>query len=467
MKNWMKGTNAVILAVAAVGIFILLTIFLYSLKGTQWDLTKSKKYTLSDQTITALKQVKDDIHVTAFTEPGQGAVNRQITDLLEEYHKRNSKFTWEEVDPKKKPAIAEKYKIEQYNTLVFEMGSKTKNVDGNSLFGQGSTETSYAFSGEEKFTQAILTLMSNEKKSLYLISGHGELTAANAAGLTAAFTDEGYEVKDLNLFKEAAIPEDAKTLMVLGPQSDISDKEAELLKGFVKDKGKLFVSLGLAKGMDTWKNWNDLLNTLGVKNDQALIVESKQTLQNDPLTFVPSYGYHEITSKLDGQGIVVALPAALALGNDANNADYQSTALLRTSDAAIGKVDLSKFLGAGNITANDLKATDKDLKGPLDLAYAVSTKTDSKPKAVVIGNTYFLTNDVLSFQGNKDFILNSVGWLDEQQTSLTIRPREDEQMQQVFITQAKGDMILYGTTIGIPLVFLLIGGAIWWRRRKG
>lgn len=466
MKNWLKGANAVVLSLAVIGIFIVLTVFLSSMKGVQWDLTKNKKFTLADKTIETLKALDKDVHVTMFSNPGDTYVNRQITDLLEQYHKRNGKFTYEEIDPKKQPTLAQKYQIEQYGTIVFESEGKTKNVFSYELFGQGSTENSYAFSGEEKFTQAILNLADTEKRQAYLLSGHGELTSANVSNLTSSLTNEGFEVKDLNLLKEAQIPEDADMVVVLAPQNDLSAKEADLLKEYVKGTGKLWFALGIAKDMENWANWTSVLDTIGVKNRQALVVENRRSLSTDPLTIIPEYGYHDITSKLNDQDRITVLYGALALETNKDVTDYSSSALLQTTKDAYGKTNLSFFTSATSITQNDLKKADADLAGPLDLAYAVQDK-DSKPKAIVIGSGAFVTNDLIGEQGNKDFILNSIGWLQEQQNMVTIRPQEESQLQQVFFTQGQANVIQYSTMIVIPLFILILGGVIWWRRRRG
>ncbi|WJH36343.1 GldG family protein [Paenibacillus sp. CC-CFT747] len=465
MKNWIKGTNAVVLSLAVVGIFIVLTVFLHSLKGTQWDLTKNKKFTLSDQTVTMLQKLDKPVHVTAFSDPGQGVVSRQITDLLQEYHKRNNKFTFEEVDPKQKPTLAEKYKIDRYGTIVFEMDGQTKNVYADELYASGAAEGSYTFSGEEKFTQAVLSLTSKEKHTVYFLTGHGEMTSANASAFRSSLESEGYTVKDLNLVKEAAIPADAETLFILGPQNDLSEAETKLVQDYVKDKGKLMFALGLAKDMDQWKNWDAVLASVGVKNVKALAVENKKSLSTDPLTIVPEYGAHTITDKLSQQDRITVMPGALALAKDGANADFTATALLHTSTSAYGKTNINELLSK-RLTTNDIKQADQDVKGPLDLAYAVENK-DGKPKAVVIGNGTFLTNDWLTQQGNRDFVLNSVGWLQEQKNAVTIRPQEEAQMQQVVLTPAQGKTILIGTVGVIPALFLLAGGLIWWRRRAG
>lgn len=466
MKTWMKGTNAAVISLAAVGIFILLTIFLHSLKGVQWDLTANKKFTLSDKTITTLENLDQEVHALAFTESGQGVVSRQIKDLLDEYHKLNGKFTWEEVDPKKKPSVAQKYEIDAYGTIVFESGDKTKSVSSSELFGTGSEQTSYTFDGEAKFTQAILDLVSGEKHIAYVITGHNEITLNDAYEFRRGLENEGMELRELNLFEKGAVPEDAETLIVLSPQKDISEKEGQLIQDFVQNKGKLYMTVGLARDMEKWTNWNKILKAVGIENKNALVIESAKTLSSDPLTIVPQYGYHDIVSKLSEQKAIVALPVAMALTASAEQTDYKATSMLKTGDQGYGKTNLPLFTAAGaKVNEKDIAQGEGDLKGPLDLAFAV-TKAD-KPKAVVIGNGLFLRDDWIGEQGNRDFALNSVGWLNEQKELVTIRPREEAAPQQVYIAASKQKLIFWGTVVAFPLAFLLTGGIIWWRRRRG
>lgn len=465
MKNWLKGTNATILSLAVVGIFIILTIFLHSLKGVQWDLTANKKFTLSDSTITTVKNLKQDVHVIAFTNPGQGVMNRQVVDLLEEYHKLNGKFTYEEVDPKQKPTVAQQYQIDRYGTIVFESNGKTKNVYSDELFVGGSSQGSYSFSGEENFTQAIMGLTTGEKRHAYLLTGHGELTSQQASAFTRSLTNENIEVKDLNLLKDAKIPDDANTLFILSPQKDISAQEGQLVQDYAKGSGKLFVTLDVMKDMDKWSNWSAVLQTLGVKSQNALVLETRKTMMTDVLTIVPDYSSHDITRKLQEQNRIAVMPGALAL-TAAEGGELKAASLLHTTDQAFGKTNIAAFTSTTKISADMLKKADADLKGPFDLAYAVTDK-DNKPKAIVVGNGAFLMDQLLSQQGNSDFALNSVAWLQEQKDQVTIRPREEAQLQQAFITPDKASMIFIGTVILFPLLFLITGGVIWWRRRKG
>ncbi|GIP35652.1 GldG family protein [Paenibacillus sp. J2TS4] len=464
MKNWIKGTNATILSLAVIGLFILLTIFLHSMKGLQWDLTANKKFTLSDQTVTALKELDKPVHVVAFSSQDP-YMDRQVTDLLQEYQKRSGNFTYEFIDPVKQPSIAQQYKIDQYGTIVFDNNGQTKNLYSYELFGYGSTEGSYAFSGEEKFTQALVSLTSNEKRKVYFLTGHGEMTSTQLPSFVSNLTGEGYEVSDLNLVQEAQIPEDAESIFVLSPQSDLTEAEQELLKGYAEGEGRLLVTLDLAQNMDQWANWNEILGIYGVTNEHALIIDSKQTLMNDPFTIVPTYNYHQIVNKLREENRITLFPGAIGLSFDSSNENWKASTILKSSDNAYGKTNLGLF-ASGQIRMEDLNKTDDDLSGPIDLAYAIENG-DGKPKAVIIGNGVFLSDQLLNQQGNRDFILNSIGWLNERESSVTIRPREEAQLQQAFLSASQANTIFIGTVVVIPLLFLITGGLIWWRRRRG
>jgi ABC-type uncharacterized transport system involved in gliding motility auxiliary subunit len=464
LKKWIKGTNAVVLSLAVIGIFIVLTIFLHSLKGVQWDLTKNKNFTLSDQTKTTLQQLNKDVHVLAFSNE-QGDVDPEVTDMLSAYHTQNSRLTYELVNLVKKPALATQYKVTQYNTIVFESGGKTNIISPDTLYTQGDSQTTQNFNGEQKFTQAIASLISDVKHKVYLVTGHGELTSTAASSFTSALQQEGYQVADLNLVKETSIPADAETLIVLAPQKDLSDQETKIIQDYVKGKGKLMFSLNLVPDMDKWKNWYTVLNSVGMGNKLSLAVE-KNSKANDPLTIVPDYGTHDITSKLAEQNLVTVLPDALGLTADPNNKDFQASSLLKTSDQSYGKTNLSRFTSQTPLTQTDVDQTAADIKGPLDLAFAIQDK-DSKPKAVVIGNGVLFTNDLLTRYGNQDFVMNSLGWLQEQKNQMTIRPREETVAQQIMMTPNQARLIQYISLLVFPLLILLLGGGIWWRRRKG
>lgn len=464
MNKWIRGTNAAVISIAVIGIFIIVTLFLNTLKGIQWDLSANKKYSLSEQTINVLKKLDKDIKVTLFTggmSADEGIMYRDVSDLLNEYKKRTSKITFEEIDPNRDPAKAQDYAIDQAGTIVFEMGDKQKKVYSYELFAPGQAQGSYAFMGESKFTQAILGLTSPVKIPVYFLTGHNEMQTAQIASFRSSLEGENYEIKELNLIRDAKIPEDATAIFILGPQNDFDPKEVDLLKQYVQGNGKLFITLGYSKDMQNMKNFDELLSFINVKNGKAVAIETGRTVYNSPLTIVPNIEFHTITQGLTDNGRVVVLPIAVAFSSDAANTTWKARALLKSTDSAYGETNLSQLTsGSGP------KQDEGDMKGPLDLAYAVMD-TNNRPKAIVIGSNELLTDQSISVYGNRDFALNSVNWMQEQTEQVTIRAREEAAMQQALIMPNKAKMIFWGTVVIYPLAILALGGLIWWRRRKG
>lgn len=464
MNKWIKGTNAVVLSLAVIGIFIVLTLFLHSLKGFQADLTKNKSFTLSEQTINKLKSLDQDVKIIAFTNPSSADpfITRQVSDLAAEYKKLSSHIAFEEHDILKEPSVAQQYQITDGSGVVlFISGDNRKEVSYYQMF-SGGQNGSYSFSGEEKFTQSIVSLTSKTKHPVYFLTGHNEIPLTNMSIFRSALEGENYEAKELNLLREGKIPDDASVLFILGPQTDLTDKEAQLIGDYLKNKGKLYFGFGFNKDMTTaWKNIDALLATFGIQDQHAIALEPKQTTLYDPLTIVPEFGSHEITDKLRANGLLTLITQAIAMTNDPNNATYTASVMLKTTDKAYGETNIAQLLQSK--TTND----DKDIKGPLNLAYAVSAKDGGKPKAIVLGGFTPLVDQVISQQGNRDFALNSVNWLEEQTDLVTIRPRQGDAYQQITLTSGQANSIFIFTIVLFPLLFLVIGGVIWWRRRKG
>jgi ABC-type uncharacterized transport system involved in gliding motility auxiliary subunit len=464
MNKWIRGMNATVLSIAVIGIFIILTLFLHSLAGFQLDLTKSKSFTLSEQTLTTLQNLDKDIHIIAFTNSGESDfLTRQVTDMAQEYKKRSSKITFDQYDMLKQPSMAKQYGVDAGGTLVFESGGQKKNINFYEMFIPGQQQDgSYQFSGEEKFTQAIASLTSAEKHTVYVLSGHQEIPLSQLNTLRSSLEGENFVVKELNLYREGAIPADADILFLLGPQNDLNDKETELINAYLKDKGKIYIALGFNADMATkWKNIDSIMSTYGIKDEHAIAIEAKQTALFDPLTIIPEYGSHEITAKLSEYNLLTMMSLAVSLNaNQQGAGDWTTSALLKTTDQAYGETDIKL------LTQSRTKKDDADVKGPLNLGYAVENK-DKKPKAVILGGSTFLLDQEIQNQGNRDFALNSIGWLQEQTNQVTIRPRQGDAYQQAAIMPSQANTIFFGTVVLFPLLFLVIGGLIWWRRRRG
>ncbi|MDR6725014.1 ABC-type uncharacterized transport system involved in gliding motility auxiliary subunit [Paenibacillus amylolyticus] len=463
MKKWLSHTNSTVLSVAVIGIFILLTLFLNSLGGFQLDLTSNKQYTLSDQTLTAIKSVKEDVNIQVLTveNANNTVLNREVSDMVQEYTKRNSKLKMEQYNLTQEPALASKYGITG-SSIILEQGDQHKVIDIASLFtaaGDGS-DGSYQFTGEEKLTQALMNLSSTEMHKMVFLTGHEELGLDQLTTLRSSLEQSNITTEELQLNQAGQVPEDADVLAIIGPQRDISDTELKAIRTYLSNGGKLLLSLGFHEDMESaWKNIDALAADYGVVDEHAVMVDQQQASTMGPLWVVPEYGTHGITDKLSENKLYPMLSLSIALTSQEQD-KYTLSPLIHSSNDSYGEKDIAGLLQ--NETSNDPQ---QDVQGPVELGYAADT-TDGKPKAVILGSSIFMQDSEIANGGNRDFILNVTNYLSEKQDGLTIRPRIQAGYQVAYLNGEQARVIFFVALVAFPLVFVIIGVFLWWRRRR-
>lgn len=461
MKKWLSHTNSAVLSIAAIGIFILLTLFLRSLGGFQADFSSGKQYTLSDQTRTVISGVKDNVRLLAFTvaTSQNQKLNQDVIDMLDEYAKRNSKLKVEQYDLNQQPALAKQYGLSSAS-IVLVQGGKSRVIDIGTLFTQGEGEGAYQFLGEEKLTAGLMALSSTHEGKIVFLTGHEEIPLAQMSGLNSSLQQDNVQTEEIQLTRDGIVPKDAAVLAIVGPQRDINAAELKSIQTYMDGGGKLFLALGFNDKMAAgWKNIDALAAQYGVKDTHAVVVDNQQTNTLGPLWNVPAFGSHTITDKLASSNLFPVLSLSIGLQAE-DQQKWKVTSLLHSSSASYGETNIEGLLN--NETTND---ANMDPQGPLDLGYAVDS-TEGKPKAVILGSSALLSDTEIGTGGNRDFVLNSMNYLQEQSDGLTIRPRQEQDYQIAYLTPAQAKAIFAIAVTGLPLLFAVAGILLWWRRRR-
>ena len=93
----------------------------------RFDLTSTKRYTLSPQSIKVLKALKEEVKAIAFFQEGSEE-RKAARDLLEQYRYASSRFSYELVDPDRRPQMAKKYEIASYGTVAVECSGRVEKI---------------------------------------------------------------------------------------------------------------------------------------------------------------------------------------------------------------------------------------------------------------------------------------------------------------------------------------------------
>jgi ABC-type uncharacterized transport system involved in gliding motility auxiliary subunit len=130
-------------------------------------------------------------------------------------------------------------------------------------------------------------------------------------------------------------------------------------------------------------------------------------------------------------------------------------ALAKTSPESWAETDRNE------LQQGQVKPDPGEARGPLPVA-AVATK--DKARIVVYGTSNFAANQFINLQGNRDFFLNTVSWLAEEEDQISIRPKDTRQTP-VFLTSQQAQAVFLLPVVVLPGV-VLIGGIVTLVRRR-
>src|SRR5881396_2341641 len=264
---------------------------------SRWDFSRDQKYALSDKTKRFLDTLKGKMRITVFFPPST-PIATDVQNLLTEYqYAGKGKVDIEHIDPERNLSRAkelfDKYKVvTDEPLLVVDYEGRNKTVKASEMadidqsgmaLGEGPRVA--AFKGEQAITSAMIDLVEGKKKTLGYVLGHKEppITEGSAISILKTFIEnENIQFKELNLLDLDAIPEDVKTVMIIGPQYDFSDREMKLLRNFWDKQGRILLLLDPAAKTP---KLDAFVNELGIKiNDDRLMAFLRTGIQELALT---------------------------------------------------------------------------------------------------------------------------------------------------------------------------------------
>ncbi|MGD8413995.1 MAG: Gldg family protein [Candidatus Latescibacterota bacterium] len=455
-----RGAGAVFVTLLFTAILVMIQAI--SIRNThRYDLTRNKRFTLSEQTTAMLRQMDGPISFTAFVR--KNTVNwRTAASLLGMYAEQSRNVLFELVDPDEKPHIADRFRAKPGEVVVEYKGNRRTAVELT----------------EESITNALLFVSRDRRKTIYFVSGHDEkrLDGTGSSGLTSArhdLEDTGYLTRELSLVGLDSIPADCAVLVLAGPKKEYLQSEVDLVKRYLAGGGRGLFLLDPPWPIDRLKPVLAPYRIIPhdyVLLDEVVIVDAGDEVLDATYTKIRTYGSHPITR---GFRSITIFPVArpLTIAPDQGDLSVDAQYLAITENSAWGETDLEGFR-EGTATRDE-----EDIPPPLAVA-AVSERTNrfdvaagSSPdreiisKVVVVGDSDFATNRFYRLLGNSDFFLNSVEFLAQESVLITIRPKKDLG-DRVFISASEGRLIFVLCLVLLPLMVASMGGYVMMKKRK-
>lgn len=448
-RKVLEGTNTLVYTAVAVAIVVLANWYVER-HNHRWDMTPSQNYSLSEQTKKILKGLTRDVTIYVF---GREGGSRGSRDLIDNYRVVSPKVSVKYVDPTRDPVLAKQYNVRRDGTIIVATADKHF---------EAQSET------EEGVTNAVVRLLKGQK-TIYFIQGHGEHDVESSdrlgyANIKKAMENENYVTKTHVLMQKLEVPADCSLVVVAGPKNDYLPQEIEVIKTYLTGGGHALVLLD--PGVEI-PNLTKLLADWNVTVRNDLVIDENPIAQmvggRPEMPLVLNYGSSPIVQPLARNATMFPLTRSFETGKE-SKPGISTESLCETTASSFGFADFSpkvrEIAGFRN---------GKDIRGPLSVAVSGSITSGSgeakkEGRFVAVGSSLIAANNFLGFQGNRDLVMNMVNWLSADEDLISIRPKPPES-QQLNLTNAQMSRLFYGGVIGLPLLIIVAGFTVWWRRR--
>ena len=449
--NYQNGLRVVLICVLAVALVVSINMFvgLIPTKIANIDISTDRVFSIGSDTEESLKALDKPVEMIYVCEKGEENHNAQV--MLNLYADATDKITARQVDPAFDPQEIIKYTGEaalDNNSVIVTSGDKQQIIYYNDYYSGSS------FVLEDYLNSAIKYVTSDEIYVAYFTKGHDELDI-DASTISYLGLD-GFDYKEVTLMEEEGIPADCKVLVINGIKTDITAKEADMLKNFLKSGGSIVLTTDYTKS--TLTNLMSVTGYFGASEGNGIIMESdaNRYVNDNPALVVPFlYTSNKILS--DGVSYMI-LPNLSPIDVDEDSLDpsVEYTKLLEASE--------NSFSTYTNIFTGQTET----LQGPFTVGALFEKGQDGgEGRMIWISSGYISDTEISEAAGggNITFFLNSINYLGKNEPVASIHGKKistqflDLTSQQVKIWEIIIPII-------VPAAALIIGMIVVLRRKR-
>jgi hypothetical protein len=434
------------------------------------DLTEGQQNSLSPQSIRAVQELTGTVTAYGFfgTTGTEISQQRDAENLLKEYQKYSNKLKVEFVNPDVALAQANRYGLTRYDVVVFDNGVRHETADSTS---------------EENFTGALLRLRSSTQKTVAILNVPSVLdfSGSSQQALAATLARRGLDTENYtvlptyNLVVSPTISVTDVDVMIVPPSPEnqpLPDNAVRALMDYLDHGGHvLLIGDPLAAPLPA-----ALLQKYGLSEARGIIVDQdRNSLWGNSPTQLLALTYPSSTITRDMNNVPTIYGAAEPIVVATTTiTGFTTTPYIQSSSTA--QYAVIQADASGN--QSQLALAPNGPQAPMNIAVAVeqtvedtgnftSTET-TKPQVTrlaVIGDYDMLSDQLISqAPGNLDMFNNTVNWLSQSEERISVRPK-DTTPRQLTMTEQQQSLIAWSTIVFLPVLVLLGGGLVWWRRR--
>jgi ABC-type uncharacterized transport system involved in gliding motility auxiliary subunit len=431
-----------------------------------FDQSITRQYTLSEQTKKIIDNLDGDLEIRYFYKEGlQNAdqIKKSFLNLAKVFETYSSKIKVSSIEMNSNPSITELFGATKGTGEAFvSYKGKINRIETQFL---GMSGMAY---GEQDFTNAFIKTTRAKFKNIYFIEGHKERSIEDnkeelsISAFKQALEKNSYAVKSLNLISTGSIPADTDLLIIGGATEGYQKSEVALLNNYLSEGHPALILLDSAQGVVAGPS--DILHNLGWKLGSEFIFNILTTpngpmVSTDQPTVANTFSNENIITQLFGanRSALFFRPHPLEPQNKINP-NIQAEVIVKTSDKSVGlaKIETTDYEGKPRSFNLGVHFKGKYQTGKID--------TD----VVIFSDVNLASNQFFNQTSNKDLLLNTVAYLAKETDLVSLAPKEPLATK---IKMAGPEFnsyfkyILVGLFFPMPIVFLILSIAIWFKRR--
>lgn len=425
-----------VLPVVVAGLVVLGAAVVPDRSSLQWDVTTTRRNTVSPSTRRLLRSIRGPVRITAFFNPNDSGWT-DAASLVKAYEREGRRegvpIRVRFVDPARQPGLARSYGIQTYGELVIER--------------KGKAEHAY-FPSEIEISGTLLRTTYAPGTVACLVAGHGgpgydDVGPSSASKLLALLRTNGVRVRPVTLTSDSL--DGCSMALLLNPTTPPLPREKTEWARYVSDRGKALVLVDERSA----NQWLEPLgaSVLGPVDDPGAAVV------DDPTAVVVS-GFPSASPATSGvPPLYFTNPVAFRVDDPGGSGGASVSPLLATTPAA--------RLRSGQGSAPFILGFARDVSR---VERTGATSTIVRSRVAVIGDTDWATDGFIDLLGNRALASQLVAWLLARENLLDVPDRP--LARPIVISRREARSVFVASVVGPAVLLATAGLAVHIRRRR-
>jgi hypothetical protein len=419
-----------------------------------FDVTATGRFTLSRASREALANQAGPVTITSF-EPANSPLAKDDTVLFRQLRSLKHNLHYRVLDLDREQGEALRLGVDNYGQAAVEVQARREVVSP-------ITELSIVSALERlarRRPQTVCALTGHGERSLDDTAPAGYSTAKAAIGINGAAT------REIDLTVDPRIPPECTILALFDPKSSLRQPEVDAVVGFLDRDGKMLVTVEPG-GPDL----SAVTKPFGLRVLPGLVFDPSRSVAGDPTAL-----------------LVNNFPAASPLTRDVAGLAVPTAGGVTTAASPDRGLVVSPVMASSGSSWLSLDPATRrndpdqgDRRGPVVLGGAADRSAVNpageqripsggpkidRTRLLVTADADWASNAFVSELANQTLLANAVNWLAGEEDLVAVRGIQPD-LRRLALTPSRRRLMGVTTIGAVPGLALLMGTALWFRRRR-